>query len=168
MQQAKAAAQAAQYNAAVARNNAILAERRAQDAVVRGTEEEQQKRLQTAALRGQQLVMAAAGNVDTGYGSALDMLVDTTIQGELDALTIRTNAEREAYDFRMQAVNETGQAGLLTAQAKSSRAGGFLEAAGTLLSGASGMYSSASKAGYFKTASVSASKSRSTSAAHTG
>ncbi|WP_229729565.1 virion core protein, T7 gp14 family [Agaricicola taiwanensis] len=150
IQQARATAAAAQYNAQIARNNAILAERRAQDAIVRGMDEEQQKRLHTAALRGQQLVMAAAGNVDTGYGSALDMLVDTTIQGELDALTIRTNAEREAYDARIAGMNQTAQANLYEMEAKSARTSGMFGAAGTLLSGFGGVYTEGRKAGYFK------------------
>lgn len=140
MQQANATATSARYNAQVAEMNAKLAERRAQDSIRRGMDEEQRQRMQTARLSGQQMAAMAANGVDLGYGSPMDVLVDTQVLGELDALTIRTNAEREAYDHRMAAMNQQGQAGLLRAQASSARQGGILAAAGTLLSGFGSAY----------------------------
>ena len=44
----------------------------------------------------------AANGVDLSSGSPLDILGDTAMYGELDALTIRSNAEREAYGYRVQ------------------------------------------------------------------
>lgn len=145
MQQANATAASARYNAQVAEMNAKLAERRAQDSIRRGMDEEQRQRIQTARLSGQQMVAIAANGIDADFGSPMDVLVDTQVLGELDALTIRTNAEREAYDHRMNAMNQQSQAGLLRAEASAARKGGMLAAAGTLLSGFGSAYTSYSK-----------------------
>lgn len=141
IQQGKAAAASANYNAKVADMNAKLAERQARDAVERGQIEEQQQRAKTSALLGQQRAAMAANGVDLKFGSPLDTLVDTATMGELDALTIRANTYREERDIRQQGLNQTAQAGMYRAEAKNARTGGFLNAMGTVLGGASNAYS---------------------------
>ena len=140
----QAQAAAAQYNSQIAEMNAKLADQRARDAIMRGQEEEQRKRAEVAQLQGRQRAAFGANNVDLGFGSPLDTLIDTAVMGELDALTIRRNAAREAYDFDMQAVNARAQAGLdrmtsesQLANASAARTGGVLAAAGTVLGGMS-------------------------------
>lgn len=136
VQQGNAQAQAGQYNAQVADMNATMAETRAKDALARGAVEEQQKRAQTAQLMGRQRAAMAANGVDLTFGSPLDTIVDTAIMGELDAMTIRQNAGREADDYRMQAWNARADAGLSRSNAKSAKTGGYLAAGGTVLGGA--------------------------------
>lgn len=140
IQQGQASAASARYNARVADMNARMADRAAKDALERGKLEEQKQRQKTAQLMGQQTAAMAANGVDIGFGSPLDLLVDTATLGELDALTIRSNAYREERDIRQQGANYRGQAGMYRAQASSASTGGFLGAMGTFLGGGSRAY----------------------------
>jgi hypothetical protein len=92
-------------------------------------------------------VSAAASGVLVDEGSPLAILQDTAIQGELDALTIRSNAAQEAWSFRTQAGGFTAQAGL--SRAKKRDPGAALT--GTLLTGTSRL---ATRAFEFKQAGV--------------
>lgn len=136
IQQGNAAAASANYNAQVADMNAKVSDQNARDAIERGKIEEQQKRQEIAMLTGRQKAAMAANGVDISFGSPLDTLVDTAMLGELDALTIRSNAAREAYGYNVQAVNGRADATLSRANAKSSKKGGYLSAFGTVLGGA--------------------------------
>lgn len=140
VQQGQATAAAQRYNAQVQEMNATLSERRAKDAIERGQADEQRKRQQVAGLVGQQTAAMAANGVDLSFGSPLDTLVDTAALGELDALTIRTNANREAYDFRVDAVNKRAGASMSRASADNAVTGSLLNAGGTILGGAGRAY----------------------------
>lgn len=140
IQQGQAAAASANYNAKVADMNAQISDRRARDALERGKVEEQKKRTQAQQVLGQQRAAMAANGVDIGFGSPLDTLVDTATLGEVDALTIRSNAAREAYDFKVQAANGRADANLSRMSAKSASTGGYLNAGATLLTGAGKAY----------------------------
>ena len=140
IQQGKAQAAASNYNAKVAEMNATLADRRARDALERGKIEEQQKRQEISQLKGRQKAAMAANGVDLTFGSPLDTIVDTAVLGELDALTVRRNAAREAYDHEVQGVNNRSDATLNRMNAKAAKTGGYLAAAGTVLGGAGKAY----------------------------
>jgi hypothetical protein len=142
MQEANARAQAANYQAAVQENNAQLAEFKARDAIIRGNEEQKKQMAYTAEVAGRQRAAMAANNIDVGYGSALDAAVDTAMLGDLDALTIKSNSYREAYDHKIAATNERAGAGLSRLEAKNARAGGMLKAVGTLVGGFGNSYAS--------------------------
>ena len=105
MQGAKAAKARGDYEAAVARNNQTIAERYATDAVGRGKTAADERRAGARQVIGAQRASSAARGVEVGTGSALDLTTDTAGIGELDALTLRHNAEREAYGFRTQGLN---------------------------------------------------------------
>lgn len=96
VQAGKAAEKQGEYNAAIAENKAV-------DAKNRGRVEENRQRRITAAQIGRQRTQFAANGVALDSGSANDILADTAEIGELDALTIRGNAEREAQYHRSQA-----------------------------------------------------------------
>ncbi|MEP3275329.1 MAG: hypothetical protein ABJN26_16090 [Stappiaceae bacterium] len=147
IQQANAAAAAANYNAQVQEMNAQISEENAQDALERGADEEQSVRRRNAQVLGQQQAALAANGVDLSFGSPLDTLVDTTYLGDLDALNVRSNAARENYNHRVQAVNQRAGAELFRMEAKSARTGGLLSAAGTVLTGGSNAAVRASKIG---------------------
>lgn len=140
IQQGNAAAASANYNAKVADMNAKLSERQARDVIERGQMAEQQQRVKTSQLLGQQKAAMAANGVDLGFGSPLDALVDTATMGELDAMTIRANTYREERDVRQQGLNSRGQAGMMRAEAKGAKSGGFLDAFGTVLGGGAKAY----------------------------
>lgn len=130
-----AQAQAAQMSAEINQRNALFAERRAMDAIMRGQEEEQRVRQEGHQLKGRQTVQMAAAGLDLSFGSPLDILVDTQIGMELDAMRTRRNAALEAEDFDRQAWSYRAQAGLDTMEASSARSGAMIGAVGTLVGG---------------------------------
>lgn len=111
------------YNAQVYENQAV-------DAIDRGKDNEQRFRLGVKALIGSQKAGFAGQGVDVNSGSALDVQADAAFLGELDALTIRTNAARDAQGFRDQAQNSRMGGTAARNQA-------YGQAAGTVLSSAS-------------------------------
>lgn len=135
-QQGQAAKAQAEFQAGVARNNQIVAERQADDALERGRLAEQQKRLQIAQLGGRQRASFAASGVALDEGSPLDILGDTAAFGAYDLLSIRSNAGREAYGYRQKAADFGTEAGLLSASGRAQAQGGLLDAGKTLLGGA--------------------------------
>lgn len=121
MQSAKAQAAASEYQAKQSR---IMAE----DALKRGAAEEQAQRRKTSGLEGRQRAVMAASGLDIGSGSPLSILADTAQLGELDAQTVRANANREAQQLNAQGT-------LFDAQAQNQRSAGVLGAMGTALGG---------------------------------
>ncbi|NWJ26128.1 hypothetical protein [Rhizobium sp. RM] len=148
VQEAKATAAANRYNAEVATMNAQIADRQAKDAIERGKQEEQQKRMQTADLQGRQRAAMAANGLDLSFGSPLDTIVDTARMGEMDALNIKTNAYREAYGYKVQATNQRASATLDRIRADAATKSGYLSSIGTILGGGSNAYAQANKLGY--------------------
>lgn len=122
------------YQAAVDRNNATIAGWQADDAQRRGHIEEQRQRLATSRLAGAQRAGMASNGVEITSGSPLDVLTDTAMLGELDALTIRSNAEREAYGARVQGSNLMAQSSLTRMAGRNAQTAGYISAAGSLLS----------------------------------
>lgn len=102
MQRQQAAAQA-KYQGRVAANNQKIADAKAVDATLRGELEERQHRIRVAQELGLVRAGAAQRGVLVDEGSAWDVTEDTVALGELEALTIRSNAAREAAGFRNQA-----------------------------------------------------------------
>ena len=137
IQQGNAAAASAEYSAKVSNMNAGIANENARDALERGKIDEQAKRREIAQITGAQKAGFASSGIDTTFGSPLDMVVDTAMMGEVDALTIRSNAAREAYAYNTDAVNNNASASMSLASAKSARIGGKLSALGSVLGGAS-------------------------------
>jgi len=104
--------------------NAAVADLQAQDAIERGTIDEQRFRQSIRATIGAQRAGFAASNIDVGYGSAVDVQADAAFLGELDALTLRNNAAREAWGYRVEAEDTRRRAEIAR------REGVMLEAAG--------------------------------------
>lgn len=100
-----AQANALRYQAEVDQNNQIIQNRLAVDAIDRGKEEERMHRIKIGQLKGQQINAFAKNNVQVDSGTPADVLADTAMIGELEALTIRNNAEREAYGYKVNAMN---------------------------------------------------------------
>lgn len=101
---------AAESQAGISDYNAAVADLQAKDAVERGKIESDKFRTRTRALVGEQRTSFAAGNVDVGFGSAVDVQADAAMLGELDALTVQTNAAREAWGFRVEATDQRNRA----------------------------------------------------------
>ena len=109
--------------------NADVAAKQADDALARGRETERRQRIGIRQTIGAQRAAFAAQGVDVSDGSALEVVQDTAALGELDLITIRNNAAREAWGYR---VGETDY------RYKAQMAGyaGNQQAAGTILTGA--------------------------------
>lgn len=134
IQQGRAAKAQADYQAKVAENNRVLAERAAKQSEEAGELASHAARQRARQLIGRQRAIIAAGGGDVGVGSALDITGDTAAFGELDALTIRTNASRDADSFRAQGANFTAEADLARSRGSSALSSSYLEAGGTILS----------------------------------
>lgn len=118
------------YQEQVAENNAITQERMAKDAEARGRIEEANHRLKVAQMKSSQRARQGATGAEVNTGSAALLQQDTAEMGELDALTIRSNARREAWGYRVGATNSRAQGELDKMRGRSN-------AAGTLLTGGS-------------------------------
>jgi hypothetical protein len=129
-QSADAARQQGHYQSAVARNNATIASLNAAHAREVGQQQENAKREQTAQMIGRERAVAGASNVDSNTGSPLKIQSDTAKLGELDALTIRNNAARQAWNYESQQGQFGAEAGMFE------RAGN-LEAMSSMIGGAS-------------------------------
>jgi hypothetical protein len=135
IQAAKAENKADEFNANMATTNAQVATMEATDAKVRGVEDEKKLRQEAEALKGRQRSAYAAAGVQVDEGSALDTLANTAMGAEDDALSLRVNAEREAWGHQVQSANYMASAEL----ARMKRSNPYVGAAGGILSGASSL-----------------------------
>ncbi len=87
----------------LANTEAGFIEAQADDVLVRGNEEEGKHRTDVRRLTGSQRARLAAQGIDIGEGSAALLQGETAVLGEVDAMTIRNNARREAFGLRTQA-----------------------------------------------------------------
>lgn len=111
-----------------ARMNARIASQQA------GAREDMQRRENALRLGEQRAAMAQSG-FDPSSGSALTLQGQSAANAELDALTTRYEGQLQALSFNTQAAN-------LKRSASSARTTGYLNAAGSLLGGASKSYAS--------------------------
>lgn len=118
------------YQNQVAKNNKITADRMAQDALDRGTIAEEAHRRKVAATISAQKAATGASGVELASGSALAVTSGTAILGEMDALTIRNNAAREAEGFTQQGLQEQSAGRMALATGRTQAAGSILAGAG--------------------------------------
>ena len=133
VQASQAASAQATFRAQVARNNQIIAQRAADDARARGEREANIKRVEAKQLTSRQKAALAGAGIDVAGEAAVELRAATAAVFEEDALTIASNAEREALGFEARGAGFGGEAGLFDAQARSST---FLKAGASLLTGA--------------------------------
>lgn len=133
--------EASNSEAALSDFNANVADLQAQDATERGAQEESRFRTQVRGAIATQRVGFAGDNIDVGYGSAADVQADAAKLGEMDALTIRQNAAREAWGYKVQSYDLRTRAGIERKTGVMQAAAGAqaattskYQAAGTLLS----------------------------------
>lgn len=134
-------ANAANYQAQVAANNNIVAQQNASYALKAGAAKEEASRLQTAAVTARQKAIQGASGLDVESGSPIDVRSGTSTIGELDALTIRNNAAREAYGYQVQGGNFDTQGELDKAAASNDSTSGYLNASSSILGSASSIAS---------------------------
>ena len=135
-QQAEAQQKSADYQAAVARNNATAAGYNAQSAIDQGEIAAQTQQIKTRNLVGAQRAAQAANGVDINSGTPLDIQSDAAMLGQLDALTIRYNAQTKANNYLAQAGQYNSQAGLFDMQGDNAASAGMIGMGTSLLGGA--------------------------------
>ena len=120
------------YQQQVAQNNAFVQTQMAKGARETGERNEMRHRLAVAkAKSGQRAALGASGR-DVNSGSALDLIGDTAMIGELDALTLRSNADLEAYQHQVGASNSIAQGRLDRLRGNYGSASTLLSTSGTV------------------------------------
>lgn len=107
--QSNALKQQGEYQKMMAGFNARLSEIQAQDAIDRGEVEATRLKKQTKQLVGEQRASLAAQGIDINSGSAYDVQQDAKEAAVVDTMTIRNNAAREAWGYKVQAQNSVSQ-----------------------------------------------------------
>lgn len=125
--------QTGKFNNAMAEQNAKIQTQAAEDAAGRGAIEANAAKQNAAQVAGSQRAAMAAGGVDVGSGSSLDLLSDTARGGELDALIARNNAARESYGLQVSAADSL-------ARGRMARQQGNMGAVSTILSTGASVY----------------------------
>ena len=128
---------ASSYQAAVARNNAVIANQNADYADQAGMAQADATARKGAAMGGKIKTAQAANNIDVNTGSAARVQAGQRATSKLDTETVLNNSELTAYGYRSQATGFTAQGGLESMKAEEAPIGGALNATGDLLSGAS-------------------------------
>ena len=113
--------------------NVGVAEFQAEDAVRRGAVASRMRRQQTKQTIGSQRVSLARQGIDINDGSAVDVQENTAYLGELDAMTIKNNAAREAWGFKVDAANMRIRGEQMTSEANWNTAQTLLTGASNLL-----------------------------------
>lgn len=134
--QAQSASAAAKSNAAIASMNQQINERAATDATQRGADDASKARTAAKVANSTLRAKAAGGGLLADTGTVLDIQEQNTGTGELNALTIQNNAEREAYGYKVAGANYGAQAAGYKQQAGSLIRNGLISGASTLVTGA--------------------------------
>ena len=114
----------------VGRNNQIMAEYAAQDAIKRGEEQAIKVGQQARGLKGAQRASAAARGLDLGVGTVADLQDQTDFFGQMDQNTSRMNARRDAWSARASGDAARAQGNAAARQANTSAFSTLLGTAG--------------------------------------
>lgn len=134
--QSRAQSESSNYNAKIAANNAQIATQNATAAGQAGEAQAGAAALKTRAEVGSIKASQAANGIDVNSGSDVDVRSSASELGELNAITIRSNAAKTAYGFQTQAASDTAQSSLDRQQAQYATEAGDVKAGTTLLAGA--------------------------------
>lgn len=113
----------------ISKQNAAVSNRAAADSIQRGAIDADEQRKETQQVIGSQRTGFAANGIDVNTGTAGQIQNDSAALGELDALTLINNAAREAYGYKVQAIDQRQQGKLAKYQGK-------MDAIGSILGGA--------------------------------
>ena len=135
IEQGNATSAADNYNAKIAKANAQIATQSANYAGAAGTAQAEQAGLQSRSKLGAIVANEGASGVDINSGSNLQVQSSARELGELNAITIRSNAARTAYGYQVQGANDTAQSQLDTFAANNATTSGDIGEGSTLLGG---------------------------------
>lgn len=127
-----ASANAANYQGAVAANNATIARRNAAYSAGATSSQVTQEGLKNAQRDAAVKVGAAANGLDVNTGSPANVEESQRKLGALDTATVAQRGAEQVYGYETQASSFQAQSALDRSEAKSDLVGGFLKAAGSL------------------------------------
>lgn len=134
--QGEAQAKAAKYNKEVAQGNADAAQRNAELSAASADALTGNQGLRNRATMGSIIANQAASGIDVMSGSAIDVRSSAAELGELNSLTVRANATKEAYGYQVQKSQFDQQATLEGYAGKNASDASEIGAASTLLGSA--------------------------------
>lgn len=102
--QSKALKQQAFYEQQIAGFNARIADMKEREAYANAEKDVNKVRRAKRQIIGSQRAAAAAQGIDIASGSALEIQQDTEIQAEEDVKEIRANAWKEAFGYKLEAL----------------------------------------------------------------
>lgn len=134
--QSKAEKDSLKYQEEQARQNAVLQNIQAQDALALGRQEAKDHMRQVSGMKASQTAVMAANGLDVSQGTPQSLLDDTQYMGDIDQARIKRNAKREAWGYQVGATNATNTANMIGATADniSPVADGLLATAGSVAS----------------------------------
>lgn len=107
--QAKQEREAGKSNAAIAENNARMAEQEGRDEAVQLARESQQAAWRTRAIMGSQRAAIAANGIDSETGNSFDLLGETALFGGAEQSAISQDAARRAWASQGETLNYRNQ-----------------------------------------------------------
>ena len=128
--------QQAGYAAKVADQNADIARRNSAVAMEQGEDQQRLQYQRMAALRGEQTAAFAAQGFDVAVGSPADVIVDTSVGGELDAMKMRRSNTAQVNSYLAEAANYRAEAAGQRRAGTTALVTGFMKAGSTALGGA--------------------------------
>lgn len=131
------ASNAANYRGDIADQNKELTREAAEDSIARGQEDQRQLGREVAQRVGSQTARMAANNVDITTGSAARTIDDTKLLGREDSDILAENTRRAVRSQQISAYNFEAEKRAARVEAKTAKIGGFINAAGTIIGGAS-------------------------------
>lgn len=124
------------YQMGVAEANAQIHQQDAIYATQTGEVSAQQAGMRGRAETGAIKTGMAAGNISLSGGSAKNVIGSQTEVTQANEGIIRSDAAKRAYGFEVQAAEDTAQAGMYSAAAKTARTSEYFNVASTILGGA--------------------------------
>jgi len=95
------------YQTSLANINKNFADMASDEALKRGAADVAKVQKQVRVIRGSQRAALAAQGIDIGTGSALEIQRDTENQAAKDIVTIKNNAFRESFGYKVSALEAT-------------------------------------------------------------
>jgi hypothetical protein len=141
-----------QYQAAVAKINQQIAEQNAKYATAAGEVKAQESGMRTRAEIGQTRAVQGASGLDVNRGSAVEVRASEADIGAENTATIRSNAAREAYGYKVQGFQAGAQSTIYGMAAKNATIAGDIGAGSSILGGVASVsdkWLQASKSGIF-------------------
>jgi len=129
-------AQAASYQSKVAKANAEIAQQNAQSSLMAGQEAESAKRMETGRRIGAAIAAQGASGIDVGFGAPVEVQTALANEGNLDALTLRYNAARQALGYQNQEQGYLAESSFAKQQGTQSLVKGALGATTSIIGGA--------------------------------